>query len=424
MRVSLGLFAWILLSLTLGVTGCGREYVCPDPIGPIVRQDCDAYQTQYEAMKLELGVTFAGVGVQAGIGKQAITEPSGLLQAMRLQTEALCRDFNTCRVPSQRYQRLREAHDQRFVSVAALSTGIRQATDAATRRELVDQLIATLAAKPEAPINLSTHRRKTDPFMRTTTVWLDAVNATPMPALPKGVPALADWVARPHNHGGTQLRLRFRGPAEADDWALVSLPGHQMRCVVRPLPKGKTGGTARCVFDQLKDWPESGVMTVSYLPGLTGETTELGHITLSREARLAETWLAFLPTPVKLRPVEHERPWLVLWRPERRDQNVTVRCTLNGKPLGGVIHGDVGVGARMYGLYRYHFALPVGVPRQPEALPASADDLLPAAAAGPWRCTVSVMGKAVRTVEFELDAKGHPKSELPKGGLRSPWWPL
>jgi hypothetical protein len=412
-----------ILALALGLAGCGRGYVCPDPIGPIVRQDCDVYQTQYDAMKFELGVTFVGVGVQAGVGKEALREPSGLLQAMRLQTEALCRDFNACRVPSARYQQRREAHDQRFVSIAALSTGIRQATDAATRRALVDRLLSTLASTGAQP-NAQATRRPHDPFMRPTTVWSLAQNAAPMPALAPGVPALAGWRFRTQSSAGYTVQLKFRGPAEADDWAQVALPdGQTSRCAVKPQPKSRGGGTALCHFER-EAWPTRGEVTVAYQPGLTGTITPLGGVPLERDLRVNAAWLAYLPTPVQLLPVEHERPWLVLWRPEVRKRNITARCTLNGAAVGGVLHNHEASGREADGLHRYHFPLPVAVPRHVEGLPASADDLLPSAAAGAWACTVSVMGQPVRTVAFELLPNGRPKVEPTGGAINPPWWSL
>ena len=49
MRIEQGI--WGILPLLLAA--CSNEYVCPDPIGRIIRDDCEVYKTKYESLKVE-----------------------------------------------------------------------------------------------------------------------------------------------------------------------------------------------------------------------------------------------------------------------------------------------------------------------------------------------------------------------------------
>ena len=184
-----------------------------------------------------------------------------------------------------------------------------------------------------------------------------------------------------------------------------------------------TLGLATCSIPDHTVWPEHAEVTIGYRPGLTGKLSEIGTIEVGREVLLTQTWLSYLATPVKFDPVKHERPWFIIYQP--RTKNLTARCQLGGKPVGGVIKPHKPFGFKKgHGLSRYHFPLPVSVPRTAGAQRASADDLLPAEAAGEWKCTVSVLGKPVRTVEFKLKKNGLPDVVAPTGSIAPLWWRL
>lgn len=432
----------ILVSIWLMLLGgCSDRYTCPDPIGPIVRDDCDVYQTRYEALKVELGVTFAGVGVGVDVGDQSIRDPSELLQVLKLQTMALCRDFNACRVQPDEYRARREALDTRYASIIALTEQLRAADDRATRRQLVSSLVEILR-KPidyggDAPAPTGKRR---SPFRRTTSMWIGGQNVHPPPAdLPRATPALAWWqpiaVRGVGRSGQTRIFLRFRGPAAADDFAYAILPdGTEARCPVRPDgPRGDDAeralqGRASCDFEGLKTPPESGRLTVDYRPGLTGERHRLGSVPLDAAARAAEAWLAYLPSPIGEEPIDHERPWLVVHLDKDREQNVTMRCEHGDAPVGGPIRAQV-ASRRVAGLHRFHLPLPISLPRSGSAVELPGD-LDPEKAAGRWSCRISALGEHQRTVDFVLGEDGRPvlpeAQAAPAAGrwVSPPWWPL
>ncbi len=430
------------LALTLAVAGgwgCGSAYTCPDPIGPIVRDDCDVYQTRYEALKVELGVTFAGVGVGVDVGEQSIRDPSELLQVLKLQTMALCRDYNACRVKPGEYRARREAMDTRYAAIVALSEQLRAADDRATRRQLVASLVEVLRRPIAVEAAPAPTGKRRSPFRRETGVWFGGQNQPPMPdGRPKATPALAWWQpieSRGPRGPEVRISLRFRGPAAADDFAYATVPHGdgvvEARCPVRPIepraddPERAPQGHAACDFETLTAAPTTGRMTVDYRPGLTGERHRLGSVPLDPADRLPEAWLAYLPSPIGEEPIDHERPWLVVHRPERRDQNVTLRCAREGEPVGGPIRARAAT-RRLGPLTRYHIPLPISLPRSGAAVEAPGD-LGPAAAAGAWSCRISALGAPVRTVTFELDGDGRPvmaDEAAPKGGVAPGWWPL
>ncbi len=425
--------AWLLLALLF--TGCSDRYTCPDPIGPIVRDDCDVYQTRYEALKVELGVTFAGVGIGLDVGDDAIRDPSELLQVLKLQTMALCRDYNACRLDPRAYRARREAMDARYAAIVAVSEQLRAADDRATRRQLVSALVEIL----RAPIDVQGDApnptgKRSSPFRQVTSMWIGGAHQPPMPAeLPEATPALAWWqpiaVRGAARTGSTRIFLRFRGPVAADDFAYAILPdGTEARCPVRPDgPRAHdveraVQGRATCDFE-IEAPPEAGRLTVDYRPGLTGERHRLGSVPLDRRARLAEAWLAYLPSPIREEPIDHERPWLVVHLAEKRDGHVTMRCAHEGQPVGGPVRARAD-SRRVAGLHRFHLPLPISLPRG-NGVVELPGDLNPTQAAGRWSCRISALGAPVRTVEFTLTEGGLPVgASPPTSGVAPGWWPL
>lgn len=410
---------------------CGDEYRCPDPIGPIVRDDCEVYETRYEALAVELGVTFAGFGVSVGGGDEALRDPSELLQVLRLQTMALCRDYNACRVRPGEYRARRQAMDQKYTAIIALSEQLRAADDTATRRQLVDRLVEAVRAPVAVEGPPTKPRQRRAIFRRDTHMWIGGVHMAPAAPQPTATPALAWWQpiqVRGARAPTTRVFLTFRGEAAADDFAYAILPdGTEARCAVKPSgpraddPERAPQARATCDFE-IEVPPTTGRLAIDYRPGLTGERHRLGTVPLDPAARQREAWLAYLPSPVDHEPIDHARPWLVVFLPERPDRNVTMRCNNREAPVGGVIKARSSM-RRVAGLTRYHLPLPISLPR-PGRVREASGDLLPSEAAGEWTCRISVLGAEKRRVTFTLDATGHPVVEAPSGGIAPPWWPL
>lgn len=434
MRVSSRGIGVVSLVMASSLLGCGNEYTCPAPIGPIVRDDCEVYETRYEALKVELGVTFAGFGVGVKAGDEAIRDPSELLQVLALQTMSLCRDFNACRVDPDDYRRRRVAMDDKYAAIVALTEQLRAADDTATRRQIVASLVEVIQRPLDAPgPKAAPSGKQSSPFRDATSMWIGGPHLPPVAAdRPAATPALAWWQPIAVDGIGpskTRIFLTFRGPAAADDFAYAILPdGTESRCKVSPSgareydPERAPQATATCDFDRPAP-PTTGRLRVDYRPGLTGERHVLGEVPLDPMDRLKEAWLAYLPSPVRAEPIDHDRPWLVLFLTDRADRNVTMRCSHEGEPVGGPIRA-LSAMRRISGLTRYHLPLPISLPRagRVKELP---DDRSAAEAAGAWRCRVSVLGKTARTLAFRLDREGRPVGvPAPSGGVAPPWWPV
>jgi len=136
-----------LLPLAVFLSACApAEVVCPDPIGPIVHDDCEAYAERYGAMLARLG---DGGETSGGpnLGRLGPREPSRLIKSEIGRILALCRDFNTCGLTQDDYRSRREALDRTLTSMLAIAQQLAQpGLDDEQRSRLVQRLEALTVA--------------------------------------------------------------------------------------------------------------------------------------------------------------------------------------------------------------------------------------------------------------------------------------
>lgn len=423
--------------------GCGNEYTCPDPIGSIIRDDCDSYRTRYESLKVELSFSVGNLGFSAAAGKEKLRDPSELLQLLMQQTMALCRDFNNCRVLPQDYRRRREEADRKFTAITAISQQLKGDLDAESKRQLVAKLIEVLSGQARGtdrprPVRRPRRRACKHFLPRSTSLFFASRFQVPRPRLPDGVPALAWWEmthARGIGPTDTHIHLTLRGKTEADDMVYVKLsqaPGeHRAKVKGR---KGRPEARASFTFRDTLLW-ERGTMTVSYRVGATLKKHTIGTFDLDHRKWRDRGYLAYMPDPVSSCPPEYERPWLVFFTRVGSKTKVTVRCTHENKPVAGVLEGrDAGSTYRASKLDRHHVPLPIRIPlkggrtrgswkaRLPgEAVPV---DKFPDEAKGLWRCRVALNGRLARKLEFRIRPDGSVARDGKSGPLSPPWWPV
>lgn len=434
----------IPLILLLPLASCSNEYVCPDPIGAIIRDDCEAYRTRYESLKVQLSFSVGGIGVSAGAGKEKLRDPSELLQLLMQQTMALCRDFNSCRVVPDDYRRRREDADRKFTAITAISQQLKGDLDAESKRQLVAKLIDVLTDAPVSPRRSVARPRPSAPRCKrvlysATSLYFGGRFQPPMPKLPEGVPALAWWEmtrAGGIGHVDTYVHLTLRGKTDADDVIYLSLSqdgGKELREKVRSRPGREEARASFKLRDKLLR--EEGTMTLAYRVGATLKKHGMGTVDLDWRRWRGRGYLAYMPDPVNSCTGEYERPWLVFFTRTGNKAKVTVRCDHDGKPVPGVLEGRDTSGAnRVSHLERRHVALPIRIPlkggrargswtaRLPgEEVPV---DKLPDEAKGLWRCRVAVNGRTARRLEFRLRPDGSVVPQGRAGIVSPPWWPV
>lgn len=434
----------VLLIFLLPLTSCGNEYVCPDPIGAIIRDDCEAYRTRYESLKVQLSFSVGGIGVSAGAGTEKLRDPSELLQLLMQQTMALCRDFNSCRVVPDDYRRRREDADRKFTAITAISQQLRGDLDADSKRQLVAKLIDVLTHTPSSPQSAVARPRPTAPRCKrslysATSLYFGGRFQPPMPELPEGVPALAWWeVTRSGGIGDldTYIHLTLRGKTDADDVIYLALSqdgGKELREKVRGRPGDEEARASFKVRGKLLR--EEGAMTLAYRVGATSKKHGMGTVDLDWRRWRDRGYLAYVPDPIQSCSGEYERPWLVFFTRTGNEAKVTVRCDHDGKPVPGVLEGhDTSSAYRVSRLERRHVALPIRIPlkggrargswtaRLPgEEVPV---DMLPDEAKGLWRCRVAVNGQTARRLEFRLRRDGSVVPQGRTGIVSPPWWPV
>ena len=433
--------------------GCSNTYRCPTPIGTIVRDDCASYQTKFESLKVELGFSVAGVHFGLKAGQDKLRDPSELLQVLMLETMALCKDYNACRVPALDYRRRREAADHKFTAVVAISHQLKTNLDAENKRRLVQKLIEIIAERPQpSPAaataanggassrgRFSTRRFAFHPglFRRITSPWFGSRFIPQRPELPDGVPVLATWWIG-HGSGlgkSTHINLNFWGKTEADDRVYLSFTTSDKRydAAVTPQRK-KPQGRAR-VTDNTTHLPATGQMNVDYKQGATGKTHRLGSYSLDPAFWIDRGYLAYHADPVERDPVAYERPWILFYSKVRGNPQIAMRCSHKGVKLGSVINGR-----SRYNPYRasklniHSLPLPVRIPLKggservvwDKPLPGQTPlrDLLPSEAAGKWRCVTKINARKARIFTFTLRADGSVVPTRKPDDGAWPWWPL
>ena len=433
----------LLLGLVLG--GCGHEYVCPDPVGRIIRDDCDEYRTRYESLKVQLGFSIGKLGVSVEAGKEKLRDPSELLQMLMQQTLTLCKDFNTCRVPMADYQRRREDADRKFTAITAITQQLRADLDAESKRKLVHKLIDVItgtaagpAAEPGRPSFLDRPRFSPGMFRRATSIWFGSRFQPPPPSLPAGVPVVAGWEVYGRNMGmdpESRVHLTLWGKTEVDDRIGIVLSDPPLQASEKVSPRsGRPEARASFRFPKVR-LRGRGTMTIWYRPGSSGQKHEIGTTNLDVRTLLGQGYLSYMPDPVSTDPIEYERPWLVFYTRVKDETRVTLRCEQNGKPEPAILMGSSSHSPYEAGyLRRHHIPLPIRIPLKggstrgtwSRALPGEKlpQDRLGSEAAGLWTCRASLNGRVGRRFEFRLrdDASVVPAGKV--GKLAPPWWPV
>lgn len=437
---------WWSLSWTclLPAAGCATysSYRCPEPIGEIVRQDCDDYRLRYESLAAKVKFSIGSVTIGAEVGSEKLRDPSELIQVMMQRMLALCHDFNACRVDSRDYQRRREEADQAFTAVMAVLEQLKNpALTPPERQRMIGELLAILKGAPApAPAPPPDQRRQEKPaerefsegfFRDSTGYWYQSKLRPPQPppAQP-GVPALLEVTASKNGAFFSHLFVRFFGAIEADDLFFVTPPGkEELRCHLTAAQK-KPEATANCNLEKHKLPFGPLRLAARYFVGAKEQSFEPGAIDVDPRAPTARAWLAFQPDPVRKDPITRERPWLLITLVSSQHPSVTARCFENGKPVlqdGAAVLKAYGDRASAYGspVTRVSIPLPYVAP-YPEGSPEG--DELWVRHAGEWRCKVSVDGEPYQEVRFKVKPDGslepHPDQQGRPGNVASPWWLL
>jgi len=453
------------LSLSCCALACSgsAELTCPAPVGAIVRDDCEAYRTRYEALKVELGASVGPAGASVALGPEKLREMSQLIQVLRHRTFSLCRDFNACRVPPLEYRQRREETDRVFAAVAAIQQQLQQAElDAGSKRKLVDALIAALggAARPApAASGRSTSYRAGGVPYKSWLPWFGTKLLPPQPPLPPaGFPRLA-WVEaevrasrrmveRRAVWGGfaPSVRVALQGKVQSDDTVIARWEGG--RATESPVSRSPANGL---VIQWLKAPQEIGLtgqsfsVEVAYRRGMDGKLAVLGRRSFPVLTSQEETYrgrieqhhgvdfdpdarrglLMFRPLGRAL-PPSFERPSIFVVLKLRKYHKPTARCWVDGKPVGGALLTGRGSGqhatfqdrprhesiapGRSRGVreafvewWHYDFPLPFVVAREGGTPP---DKLGRWPLPGKWRCVVSVEGEQARELTFDVLADG------------------
>lgn len=479
---------WLLPSLWVGLAwGCSgsSEYTCPDPVGKIIRDDCEVYRTKYESLKVELSASVGPAELKTSLGQQSLRDPGELLQVLGHRTHALCRDFNACRVPPLEYRTRREQADRMFTAISAIQEQLKGTLEAEPKARLVQELVRLLSedqqsvSVPGAPRAASSGRAFAaasgaglEPY-RSSVPWYGTKLLPPQPGSPDGFPRLAgsdfslEHVFRGHSPYGVigyrpRARLYFRGAAEPDDAVQIDWGGARSEC---PLARGTVNGLAHVSCKAPKELVLTGpsfTVQVSYRRGSDGKTARLGAQTaavLSREEEdtrngshrygidhddsARRALLVFRPHSRAL-PAELEQPSLVVTLKLRKYLPATARCWANGQAVTAGLSasrcsGQEGsfqdrpryertgpgssraVAEPFIEWRRYDFPLPFVVSRGSQPPP---EGMKPWPVAGGWRCVVSVEGEPVRELLFSVSGDGTLRAHPRQRERSRPGWLL
>ncbi len=463
--MKLKVIQWSILCLLSSGCGGTGEYVCPDPIGKIIRDECEVYRTKYETLKVELGASVGPAEIKTALSKSSLRDPSELLQILAHRTHALCRDFNACRVPPIEYRQRREQTDAIFTAVSAIQTQLKGELDAASKAKLVQELVALLSADAPKPRQSALPRRSTHSTRSTprrvgryhsSVPWYGAKILPPQPGGIDGFPQVvsAEYQVQavfrgksPHGIIGYRPRgvLFLRGKVEPDDMVTFHWGGGKksecglnrsqrnnlssVRCkapksvvmsgssfsVKATYRRGRDGKTA--VIDQRR--------TRVLIKAVEGSKNGSRRFGIDHDPEARRGKLVFRPNGRTL-PPSFDQPYLEVVLKLRDYHRATARCWANGKVAtagmkgsryGGQVgmfqdrprHERIGPGSSrgvkepMIEWRRSSFALPFGVPRDGAKLP---EKIKPWPLSGDWRCVVSIDGDPIREVTFTVNRDG------------------
>ncbi|MBW2536861.1 MAG: hypothetical protein JRI55_35570 [Deltaproteobacteria bacterium] len=467
-----------LAALLLAACSGSGEYTCPDPVGRIIRDDCEAYRTRYESLKVELGASLGPMGASVAAGQQALRDPSELLQVLAHRTHALCRDFNACRVMPLEYRQRREQTDCIFTAVSAIQSQLSSDLDAESKAKLVKELTRVLSGEtcggpvsagsppPAAAARPPSPRKRT--FYSSSTPWFGTRLLPPQPKGPDGVPRLVDadfslkHVFRgksPHGIIGyrPKVALALLGKASADDMVTVDWGGQTSDCNIRSgsnelaaayceapesLTLTGTGFSARVIYRRGVDgktFPLGERRATVLVRRVEGTKNDSHRYGISHEDEVGQGMLIFRPGERYL-PPPYERPHLfvVLRVRKYRDWDETARCWVDGTLVTQALKGRQGHVGQFQDRARYqdvgphsiravahpfiywrsvHVPLPFVVKR--DGTPKTDKKDRPWPLPGAWRCVVTVDGEPVRELRFSVKRDGrlepHPRqTERPR----------
>ncbi|MBW2735139.1 MAG: hypothetical protein JRH20_22380 [Deltaproteobacteria bacterium] len=436
------------LALLALLSACGNEYRCPTPIGKIVRDNCDSYKTKYESLKVELGFSIAGISVGVKAGKEKLRDPSELLQVLMLETMALCKDYNACRMPSTDYRRRREEADHKFTAVVAIGQQLKGDLDKESKRKLLEKLMEVITSRSRPQPKAQSTRRASSRvglwrrpiayhpgmFRKATSPWFGSKYMPARPKLASGLPVLASWWI---GHGGqsTFINFKFWGKTEADDRIYVSFtdPVKDYDAAVRPT-RNKLQGSVR-ISERTMKIGSKGAMTLDYKLGATGKKHRIGTFRLAPELWLKRGYMAYNADPIRKDPVEYERPWIIFYSKVRKQPRVTMRCKHRGKKLDTVISGQSRTNpyrASKLSIHAVPLPIRIGLKGGQErttwkkSMPGEKPltDMLAKEAAGKWRCVAKINARKARVFSFELRADGSVVPQRKPDDGAWPWWPV
>ncbi|NOZ86540.1 MAG: hypothetical protein GXP49_09755 [Deltaproteobacteria bacterium] len=404
-----------------------EKFRCPDPIGEIVRQDCDQYRVRYESLKAKFSISFKGMSLSGEMGKDKLRDPSELLQLLMQQTLALCHDFNSCRVRSDEFTQRREEMDRTFTAVYAILDQLdKGGLPDRDKSVLVMKLVEILGGgaknngkgKPgrTAAKIKSLPRVMRDPFG----FWPESKYIPCAKRdFEKDGPMLLDYRSHIERGKVTRLFLKLKGDLEEDDYIIVKAEDSGAEMTRCPVGISKLNRLARavCRFDPARK-PLSRARLM-LLDGQTGVATDMGLISLSCKERMSRVWLAYQPEPLDMKFPDKERPWLIFFDRKKAGQ-VTARCRLGGESLKQPIIGSSAPFSFGTGIREYAIPLPLVLSHKKvgKVLEAPGGISLPADIS----CVLSLDGKQVKQVRFRLDSKARPGQA--GGEMQAPhlWW--
>jgi hypothetical protein len=457
-------FAILLTCLSLGACA-SAEYVCPKPIGKIIRDDCEVYRTRFETLKAELSASIGPVGAAIKVGKESLRDPSQLIQVLSHRTYALCRDFNACRVSPKEYRERRERADRIFTAVGAISSQLKAGLQAPQKAKLVAKLIHLLG-EDRSPRHAGRVqgrpdvRRRAPPSGIRYSSWLPWYGTKRLPPQPAAKGPVMGHAKFSLGHVfrsgqgavGYSLSGRFlvRGKLSADDLLTMSYGGKSVDCKIYPGSRSGNGMAAVSCRTPRKEpiTAMSLAVTLRYAARGEGKPKPIGRATvrvmsrvsnpkngsrnfgINHDERARNVQLIFRPVGGYL-PPSYEQPSLLAVlkvRQFRRRRTYTARCWVDGKLATSAIaaygrhSGHVGqfqdrdryrrvapgrsVSVKHPFVYwrRYDFPLPFYVEHKGGGSPPK--DAKPWPRAGKWRCVISLDGDAVREVRFTVKSNG------------------
>ncbi|NOZ86541.1 MAG: hypothetical protein GXP49_09760 [Deltaproteobacteria bacterium] len=373
-----------------GIVSCSGngKYVCPDPIGTIVRDDCQAYKVQYDSLRTKISAGYKGLGASLDVGKQSLRDPSELLQLLSARMLALCHDFNSCRLKPSEYLKKRENLDRTITAIFALAEQLgRKDLPEADRRiamqRLVEILGQTSGSEPRTSpgtLEQAGTKKKHTGYIGSGTPWFGSTLSPPLPkplepgypqlVWPWGKPYLANVLQKvdqdyTDKSGGKwhrynkvvgyrpRIGVYLLGEFEADDLVVLSFNGKdKVECPVRKNKKGVVRVSCREPGKIVLDKPLFNVevrykKAMDQVPVLIGEMEF--NVFRSREKQVvgepvytyqldmgSETgsgWLYFFPYKGLL-PPDYEQPHIrVTLQLRNKRPKVTARCYVNGDPV-------------------------------------------------------------------------------------------